>query len=62
MTEGDWLNKKFLQKLKDDALLTKFDPVPKDLMEEYWNLVMFMRGIQSTLNYYGWEIRKKDEG
>lgn len=59
MEEKDWLTFKFLDKLKSDSLLTKFEPVPKDLMEEYWSLVMFMRGLMNVLSYYGFEIVKK---
>lgn len=59
MEEKDFLTFKFLQKLKDTSLDAKHEPLHKDLAE-FWAQAMTMRGLIQTLNYFGWEIRKKD--
>lgn len=53
-------NPKFLEKCKDLALNTKFEPVPTNL-EDYWVTLMWIKGVVSALNWAGYEVRKKDE-
>lgn len=60
MTEKELMNNKVLQKIKDLALDEKFEPMPKNVDQEHWSMVMMVKGFIHYLNSVGYEIRKKD--
>lgn len=51
---------KFLEKVKDSALEQKDLACPKD-RSDLFSALMWSQGMLYALNYFGYEIKKKEE-